>query len=113
MKTVLKMTTLVAIPLLLAVTTAAQAGQTRAGAVGFLAGQAGIYIPLDPPVPQKYSVVVQATNTAGYSPTSECTYFNVLKEKPHEFQVQHKTCKDGTPIPLDTNVTLKWVLITR
>jgi hypothetical protein len=47
-----------------------------------------------------YTVVVQATNTAGYSPSSECTYFNVLKETPTKFEVQHKTFKDGKPLAL-------------
>jgi hypothetical protein len=86
--------------------------ELRAGSVGWLAGQAGITVPLSPAVTGPYSVVVQATNTAGYSTTSECTYFNVLKETPTKFEVQHKTSKDGTPLPLDVNVTLKWVLIT-
>lgn len=90
----------------------ADAAVVRAGTAPFLKGQAGIYVPLSPPVPGTYTVVVQATNTAGYSTTDQCTYFNVLKEKPHQFEVQHKRCKDGTPIPLDVNVTLRWILAT-
>jgi hypothetical protein len=84
----------------------------RSGSVGFQAGQAGITVPLSPPATGAYTVVVQATNTAGYSPTSECTYFNVLKETLTEFEVQHKTTKDGTPVNLHANVTLKWILVT-
>ena len=95
------------------VPTASHAIEIRAGSVGWTAGQAGITVTLTPPVAAPYSVVVQPTNTAGYSPTSECTYFNVLKETPTKFEVQHKTCKDGTPVPLDGNVTLKWILVTR
>jgi hypothetical protein len=94
------------------VATAVPAAELRAGAVGWTAGQAGITVPLTPAVSAPYTVVVQQTNTAGYSPSAECTYFNVLKETSSKFEVQHKTCKDGTPQPLDGNVTLKWVLIT-
>lgn len=102
-----------ALPLALLVSVGAQATEVRSGSVAWAIGQAGITIPLVPPVTSgPYSVVVQPTNTAGYSTTTECTYFNVLKESPADFQVQHKTCKDGTPIAVDTGVTLKWVLIT-
>ncbi len=79
---------------------------------GWVAGQAGVTISLQPPVNGPYTVVVQPTNTAGYSTTGEATYFNVLKETASDFHVQHKTCKDGTPLPLDTNVTLQWVLVS-
>jgi hypothetical protein len=92
---------------------AANAAEIRAGVSSFKVGDAGIYVPLSPAVDQAYSVVIQAANTAGYSSTGECTYFNVLKESPTEFQIQHKTCKDGTPIPVDTSVTINWVLMTR
>jgi hypothetical protein len=71
----------------------------RSGSVGWLAGQAGITVPLSPPVTGLYTVVVQATNTAGYSPTKDATYFNVLKETLTDFQVQHKTCNGGVPRP--------------
>ena len=90
-----------------------EAAELRAGSVPWVAGQDGITIPLSPAVTVPYSVVVQVTNTAGYSPTSECTYFNVLKETLTNFQVQHKTCKDGKPLKLQVGVTLKWVLITQ
>jgi hypothetical protein len=107
-----KLSTLaLAIPLVLLVSAGAQAAQ-RAGSVGWPKGQAGITINLSPAVTRPYTVVVQATNTAGYSPSSECTYFNVLKETSTKFEVQHKTCKDGTPLALDDNVTLKWILVT-
>lgn len=92
---------------------AADAAEIRAGVSSFAIGQAGIYVPLSPAVDQAYSVVIQPANTAGYSTTGECTYFNVLKETPNEFQIQHKTCKDGTPIPVDTSVTINWVLMSR
>lgn len=91
----------------------ANAQQIQAGVKGFLAGQAGIYITLPTPMPDgNYSAVVQATNTSGYSPTTECTYFNVLKKTATNFQVQHKTCIDGTPIALDKNVSLNWIVVT-
>ncbi len=86
--------------------------ELRAGSIGWSAGKAGITVPLSPNVTGPYTVVVQATNTAGYSPTGECTYFNVLKETPKKFEVQHKASKDGEPLALDVNVTLKWILIT-
>jgi len=56
-----------------------------------------------------YSVVVQPTNTAGYSPIPNCTYFNVLKKTTTNFQVQHKRCDDGVPVKLDVNVSLDWI----
>ena len=97
----------------LAMAGAANAFEIRAGSEAWQIGQAGIYVNLSPAVSGPYSVVVQPSNTAGYSPTGECTYFNVLKETPTQFQVQHKTCKDGTPVALDTGVTLAWILVTK
>ncbi len=97
----------------LAATGSANAAEIRAGVSSFAIGQAGIYVPLSPAVDEAYSVVVQPSNTAGYSTTGECTYFNVLKSTPTEFQIQHKTCKDGTPIPVDVSVTINWVLMSR
>lgn len=102
-----------AVPLIFLVSTGTQAAELRAGAVGWTSGQAGITINLTPAVTGPYSAVVQQTNTAGYSPSGECTYFNVLKETATKFEVQHKTCKDGTPMALDENVTLKWILVTQ
>ena len=58
----------------------------------------------------KYAVVVQPTDTAGYSTTTECTYFNVLKKTKTNFQVQHKTCSNGDPLPLDVGVNLSWIV---
>lgn len=40
----------------------------RSGSVGFQASRAGITVPLSPPATGAYTVVVQATNTAGYCP---------------------------------------------
>ena len=101
-----------AISLVLLGSTAPRAAELRAGSVGWTSGQAGITINLSPAVTGPYTAVVQQTNTAGYSPSGECTYFNVLKETATKFEVQHKTCKDGTPVALDENVTLKWILFT-
>lgn len=98
----------------LAVSTAFSVGaqEIRAGVAPFYAGQAGIYITLPTPMPNgNYAVTVQATNTGGYSPTTECTYFNVLKKTATNFQVQHKTCIDGVPIALDKNVPLNWIAV--
>lgn len=51
-------------------------------------------MPIAPPVSgPNTNVFVQQANTAGYSTTSDCTYFNVLKVTATDFQVQHKTCK--------------------
>ena len=99
--------------LLSAITFTAYASDIRAGVAKFMSGQAGIYVKFSPPMPNnKYSVSVQATNTAGYSDTDVCTYFNVLKKTASNFQVQHKTCKDGTPRKLDTNVSLDWIIMS-
>ena len=86
-------------------------GLCKAGTAAFAVGQAGIFVnyPVPWPTTVTYSVVVQPTNTAGYSPTTVCTYFNVLKKTPTQFQVQHKRCDDGVPVPLDTAVSLDWI----
>lgn len=82
----------------------------RAGVSPFRSGQAGIYVKFSKPMPTaNYAVAVQPTNTAGYSPTKDCTYFNVLKKTVSEFQVQHKRCDDGVPVKLDVNVSLNWI----
>jgi hypothetical protein len=84
----------------------------RAGSISFPAGSAGIYVNFSPAMPTtNYSVSVQPTNTGGYSTTSQCTYLNVLKKTTTQFQVQHKTCDTGTPIQLDTNITLNWIIV--
>jgi hypothetical protein len=94
------LTLALAIPFAFLVSAGAQADTSRAGSVAWAIGQAGVTVPLSPAVTGPYTVVVQATNTAGYSPSSECTYFNVLKETPTKFEVQHKTFKDGKPLAL-------------
>jgi hypothetical protein len=82
----------------------------RAGTKSFAKGLAGIPITFSAPMPTaKYSVVVQPTNTAGYSPISQCTYFNVLHKTSTGFEVQHKRCDNGAPVPLDDNVSLDWI----
>lgn len=88
--------------------------KTKAGIAGFPAGQAGININFPPGfkiLNANYAVVVQPTNTAGYSPVSECTYFNPLHKRDDGFEVQHKTCLDGTPEALDVNVSLNWIVV--
>jgi hypothetical protein len=104
---------LVVIILLAISLTSAQAQQVvgyRAGTAAFTSGSAGIVVTFSAPMPtDKYSVVVQPTNTAGYSPISNCTYFNVLKKTTTNFQVQHKRCDDGVPVKLDVNISLDWI----
>lgn len=91
----------------------ASASDIRAGNALFSSGKAGIYVKFSPAMPNnKYAVVVQATNTAGYSTVDICTYFNPLKKTASNFQVQHKSCKDGTPIKLDANVSLNWMIMS-
>jgi hypothetical protein len=86
-------------------------GSCKAGIAAFAVGQAGIYVnyPVPWPAGSKTSVVVQQADTAGYSPTSVCTYFNVLKTTDSNFQIQHKRCDDGTPVPLDGAATIFWI----
>ena len=92
----------------------AQIGDYRAGTSPFLVGQAGISITFTTPLPSAdYSVVVQATNTSGYSPTTVCTYFNVLHKTSSGFSVQHKRCNDGVPVALDAGVSLDWIAIVK
>lgn len=100
------------IAFLLAMSAPALAVDIRSGAFGWPLGADGVTVPISPPVNgPNASVVVNPGNTAGYSPSSECTYFNVLKVTPTQFEVQHKTCKDGTPIKTDTAITLIWILV--
>lgn len=87
----------------------AQAGECRAGVVSFPSGKKGIYVNHDT-FTRPHSVVVQPTNTAGYSTISECTYFNVLKHTDTQFQVQHKRCDNGVPIATDVNISLYWIM---
>ena len=83
----------------------------RAGTAPFPINSAGIIVNVIPPMPDGcYAVSVQQTNTAGYSPIKNCTYFNVLKKTATQFQVQHKTCQTGTPVPLKVGVSLDWIL---
>jgi hypothetical protein len=92
---------------------AAQAGpQTRAGVVGWVKPSMGVFVRFSTPMPDtKYAAVVQQTNTAGYSTTKDCTYFNVLHLTVNGFDVQHKRCDDGTPVPTDENITLEWIAV--
>jgi hypothetical protein len=80
------------------------------GSTSFNSGQAGIYVTFATPMPSgDYSLVIQPHDTGGYSTTSEATYFNPLKKTATGFQIQHKTTKDGTPLPLDYNVSVDWI----
>jgi hypothetical protein len=90
-------------------------GLCKAGTSPFLIGQAGITItyPVPWPANTAYAVVVQPTNTAGYSPTTVCTYFNVLNKTATTFQVQHKRCDNGVPVALDVGVSLDWIACPR
>lgn len=82
----------------------------RAGAAPFPIGSAGIFVTFTTAMPNAdYSVVVQQRDTAGYSTTPVCTYFNVLKKTATGFQVQHKQCEDGVPVALDVAVSLDWI----
>jgi len=88
--------------------------QTLGGIAAFSPGQAGININFPPGVKiagAKYVVVVQETNTAGYSTTSDCTYFNPLHKRDDGFEVQHKRCDDGVPVALDVGVSLNWIVV--
>jgi hypothetical protein len=89
--------------------------QYRAGTAVFASGKDGINITFtNGSMPSlNYSVVVQATNTAGYSPTSVCTYFNPLHKRLDGFEVQHKRCDNGVPVKLDTNVSLDYIVIAK
>jgi hypothetical protein len=84
----------------------------RAGTAPFAVGQDGINITFSSPMPNtRYAVFVQETNTAGYSPISDCTYFNPLHKRADGFEVQHKRCNDGVPVKLDVNVSLDWMVV--
>jgi hypothetical protein len=90
----------------------ALATDIRSGLIPWASGTDGVTVTISPPVSgPNANVFVQPANTAGYSTVSDCTYFNVLKVTATDFQVQHKTCKDGTPIKTDTTISLLWFLI--
>jgi hypothetical protein len=92
----------------------AQAQIYRAGTAAFNAGQAGIVITfVNPLASADYSVSVQPTNTGGFSGTTACTYFNVLHKTNTGFDVQHKRCSDGVPIPLVVGTPLDWIAIVK
>jgi hypothetical protein len=102
------------IALSLATSVPAAAVDIRAGLEPWPIGSAGIVVQISPPVSSAvYSAVVQPTNTAGYSTLTDCTYFNVLHLTPTQFEVQHKKCKDGVPVAVDTGITLTWILVTK
>jgi hypothetical protein len=88
----------------------------RAGVASFSVGDAGIFVTFTPPLPpaclNHVVVVVQQTNDGAYSPTSACTYLNVLKITSTNFQVQHKGCSDGIPYPATSDLEIRWVAIT-
>ena len=86
----------------------------RAGTAKFLAGTAGIVVNLNPPMPDaNYAVSVQPTATGNYSPTTDCTYFNVYNKTANHFKVQHKTCAGGAGAPLVVDVSLDWQVSAR
>jgi hypothetical protein len=98
----------------------------RAGVASFIAdgttcntkvaGNCGIFVKFNPPLPAaclKHVVVaVQQTNDGAYSPTTACTYLNVLKITSTNFQVQHKGCNDGVPYPVTSNLEIGWTAIS-
>ena len=58
-----------------------------------------------------YVVVMgEASNAAGYSGTTDATWFNVLKKVQTQFQVQHKRSSDGLPLVLTGDVQLNWCI---
>jgi hypothetical protein len=105
-------TWLSAIALSLAMSVPAAAVDIRFGFFPWPSGADGVTVPISPPMNgPNATIVVQQTNTAGYSTVSECTYFNVLKITATQFEIQHKTCKDGTPVKTDTTITMGWFAI--
>ncbi|HWX42126.1 MAG TPA: hypothetical protein VN345_13340 [Blastocatellia bacterium] len=87
--------------------------QIRAGTAAFAVGQEGINITFKAgPMPDtNYAVVVQPTNTAGYSGTSDDTYFNPLHKRTDGFEVQFKRCQDGVGVPIAVDVSLDWIAV--
>jgi hypothetical protein len=102
------------IALSLAMSAPAVAGD-RAGAVVWQGGLAGIPVKISPPMSDaNYSAIVQPANTADFSTTTECVYFNVLHLTPTQFEVQLKNCHTGIPVPTKpgVNITLEWIIVT-
>ncbi len=90
-----------------------QSCETRSGSISFPKGRDGILVEFSEPMPSSnYAITVQQTNAGGYSPTSEATYFNVLRKTKNGFQIQHKTTESDTPKKLQSSVTLNWIAVS-
>lgn len=84
----------------------------QCGSVGFAEGSAGITIDLHEKMPTgDYSVAVQVRDSQAFSPSEDATYFNVLKKTESNFQLQHKTRENGTPLSLTGQVQIDWIAV--
>ncbi|BAN01056.1 hypothetical protein [Ilumatobacter coccineus] len=82
------------------------------GTTGFGIGDAGVVVTFADPLPDAdYSLFIQPNNNGGYSTTTEATYFNPLKKTATGFQIQHKTTDDDTPLAVDQNVGIDWMVV--
>jgi hypothetical protein len=99
----------------LAMSAPALAVDIRAGVLAWPPGSAGIPVTISPPMSNaNYSAVVQPTNTADFSSSPGCVYFNVLHLAANQFEVQLKNCNTGVPVPTKAGVTLtlEWIAIS-
>jgi len=79
----------------------------------FVAGGLATWTACNPPGAGSCPYVVvmgQASNASAYSPTTDCTYLNVLHKRQTQFEVQHKRCSDGSVVSLTGNVQLNWAI---
>jgi hypothetical protein len=100
------------IVLSLAMSVPALAVDIRSGVIAWQTNVDGVTVPISPPVSgPNAQVFVQTAAASGYSPVSECTYFNVLKVTATQFEVQHKKCKDGTPVKTDAPFSMLFLVV--
>jgi hypothetical protein len=83
----------------------------RAGTAVFASGRSGITVRFRKPMKTGCAVVVQPTNTVGYSRTSVGTYFNVLNKNLSGFAVQHRRSDNGELVPVKTNISLDYIAV--
>jgi len=91
---------------------AVQAADPRAGTVKWPAGAFQVDVVFTKPMPgDKYSVAVMpfVPKLGGYSTTTVCTYFGLIRKTPDWFTVQHKRCDSGAAVKTDETFQLDWI----
>ena len=94
-------------------TATAEAQNPRAGTVTWPGGTVQVEVVFAKPMPSdRYSVAVMpyVPQMGGYSTTTVCTYFGLIKKAPERFIVQHKRCDSGAAVKTDEPFKLDWIV---